>query len=155
MMAMLVYVFWFIKTEFHRTQDRLDQAVIGIARMNKELMQSTVKLLTDQIQALPDFEDGFADEDGYDDDESLNEEGGEEEGEEEEGEEVIGGQALPEDDNDNSPDDKKVIQVLEEQPQAANDHVEDTVDAADAVEAAEELSITAPKKRGRKPKATA
>ena len=54
--------------------------------MNKELMQSTVKLLTDQIQALPDFEDGFADEDGYGS-ESL-EEGGEEEGEEEEGEEV-------------------------------------------------------------------
>jgi hypothetical protein len=151
MMAMLVYVFWFIKTEFHRTQDRLDQAVIGIARMNKELMQSTVKLLTDQIQTLPDFEDGFADEDGYDDDESLNEEI-----EEEEGEEVIGVEDLPEDDGDKSPEGQKVIGVVEEQPEAVNDQVEDTVEGADSVEAADDLSITtAPKKRGRKPKANA
>ena len=42
--AMLVYIFWFLKLEFHRVIDRIDQASVGIARMNRELMQATAQM---------------------------------------------------------------------------------------------------------------
>jgi len=57
--AMIVYFFWFVKTEFQRVIERIDQSAIGIARLNRELAQSSVKALTDQL-SMHDYNETYS-----------------------------------------------------------------------------------------------
>ena len=47
--AMLVYIFWFIRTEMSRLSARIDESALGVARMNKEMMGSVMKVLTQPL----------------------------------------------------------------------------------------------------------
>jgi hypothetical protein len=64
--AMLVYIFWFIRMEMSRLSARIDESALGVARMNKEMMGSVMKVLTQPL--LPDLED---DDDDDDDDDTV------------------------------------------------------------------------------------
>lgn len=68
--AMLVYIFWFIRMEMSRLSARIDESALGVARMNKEMMGSVMKVLTQPL--LPDMED--EDEDDEEEDEEEDEE---------------------------------------------------------------------------------
>jgi hypothetical protein len=57
--AMLVYIFWFIRMEVARLYARIDESAIGIARMNKEMIGSIMKVLTQPM--LPELEEGSDD----------------------------------------------------------------------------------------------
>ena len=84
--AMLVYIFWFIRMEMSRLSARIDESALGVARMNKEMMGSVMKVLTQPL--LPDMED--EDEDDEEEDEEDEEEE-EEKNEENEDEDEDGG----------------------------------------------------------------
>lgn len=84
--SMLVYMFYFTKIMFSRLTEKIDNSLVGIARLNKELMDNTIKVTTDSInEALAMSVDEFAHE--YEEDEG--EEEGEEEGEYEENMDTI------------------------------------------------------------------
>ena len=145
--SMLVYVFWFIKSEFQRVLDRIDQSTLGIARMQRELTQSTVQQLNNQLQeSFGRLEE--------DDDEEEDEDEGEEDEEDEEQDE--------EDDQETPVTALKEIDEGEEgeEGEEGNEGKEDTpaVKAVenDIISAIEELDAvmteSPPKKRGRKPK---
>lgn len=78
--AMLVYIFWFIRMEMSRLSARIDESALGVARMNKEMMGSVMKVLTQPL--LPDLEDD--DDDDDDEEEEENEENEENEEDEDE-----------------------------------------------------------------------
>tara|TARA_B100001175_G_scaffold316709_1_gene331360 strand:+ start:654 stop:1058 length:405 start_codon:yes stop_codon:yes gene_type:complete len=70
--AMLVYIFWFIRMEMSRLSARIDESALGVARMNKEMMGSVMKVLTQPL--LPDLEDDDDDdEEGEEDNEDEDE----------------------------------------------------------------------------------
>jgi cobalamin biosynthesis protein CobT len=79
--AMLVYIFWFIRMEMSRLSARIDESALGVARMNKEMMGSVMKVLTQPL--LPDMDDDDDDDDEEEDDEE-NEENEEKEEDEDE-----------------------------------------------------------------------
>ena len=79
--AMLVYIFWFIRMEMSRLSARIDESALGVARMNKEMMGSVMNVLTQPL--LPDMED--EDEDDEEEDEEEEEENEENEDENEDG----------------------------------------------------------------------
>ena len=78
--AMLVYIFWFIRMEMSRLSARIDESALGVARMNKQMMGSVMKVLTQPL--LPDLEDD--DDDDDDEEEEENEENEENEEDEDE-----------------------------------------------------------------------
>lgn len=59
--AMLVYILYYIKTEFTRVIDRIDNGVVGIARINRELMRSTLEVLA-QSSSISDTNEAMEDE---------------------------------------------------------------------------------------------
>ena len=138
LVSMLVYIFWFMKSEFHRVLDRIDQSTLGIARMQRELTQSTVKQLNDQLQ------ESFGRlEEEYDGEEEDEEEEDEEEGEDQEGpdaplEEIDESDELKEDTQETVEDTPDVKAIEKE--------VETAIEELDAV-----MTETIPKKRGKKP----
>jgi cobalamin biosynthesis protein CobT len=79
--AMLVYIFWFIRMEMSKLSARIDESAIGVARMNKEMMGSVMKILTQPL--LPDLEEED-DEDDEEEDETEGGNDGENDGENEE-----------------------------------------------------------------------
>ena len=79
--AMLVYIFWFIRMEMSRLSARIDESALGVARMNKEMMGSVMKVLTQPL--LPDLEDDDDDDDDDDDEEDDEENEDNEEDEDE------------------------------------------------------------------------
>jgi hypothetical protein len=142
--SMLVYIFWFIKSEFQRVLDRIDQSTLGIARMQRELTQSTVKQLHDSLQEsfgrLEDDDDNF-DEEEDDEDEENDEDDEDDDLEEvdetEEVEEVKEVEEVEEADEANEPTDQ-VVEAMEKEIESAIIELDTAVDA--------------PKKRGRKSK---
>ena len=80
--AMLVYIFWFIRMEMSRLSARIDESALGVARMNKEMMGSVMKVLTQPL--LPDLEDDDDDDDDEEEDDEENEENEENEEDEDE-----------------------------------------------------------------------
>ena len=64
--AMLVYIFWFLRMEMSRLSARIDESAMGVARMNKEMMGSVMKVLTQPL--LPDLEDEDEGEENEDED---------------------------------------------------------------------------------------
>jgi cobalamin biosynthesis protein CobT len=83
--AMLVYIFWFIRMEMSRLSARIDESALGVARMNKEMMGSVMKVLTQPL--LPDMDDDDDDDDEEEDDEENEE--NEENEEDEEGKDEV------------------------------------------------------------------
>lgn len=158
LISMVVYIFWFLKSEFVRVLDRIDQATLGLARLQREVGQSTLNALNDQIsETLSGLQ-----EDIYDD---LGEEGEEQE---EEGDEF------------EEPNEKR-LETVEEELEGLEglegiddieEHVKETerteeteinekliesvideLDRPEEVEASlEEEEPAPPRKRGRKPK---
>ena len=51
--AILVYLFWFVRGEFARVLKRIDQAVLAMSRMNREMMQHNMQFVAQQIRSLP------------------------------------------------------------------------------------------------------
>ena len=154
LISMVVYIFWFLKSEFVRVLDRIDQATLGLARLQREVGQNTLNALNDQInETLSGLQ-----EDIYDD---LGEEEGEEQ--EEEGDEF----------EDLEPNEKRLETVKEEveeveelkeleglddieevqEPEQTEETeineklIESVIDELDRPE-----EVEAPRKRGRKPK---
>lgn len=123
LVSMLVYIFWFVKSEFQRVLDRVDQSTLGIARMQRELTQSTVQQLNEQLQ---ESFGRLEEEDDEEDEEENDEEGEEDEEENEEEGETL--DTIDEDEGEENGD----IRIEETSPQAELEE--------------------APKKRGRKPK---
>jgi flagellar basal body-associated protein FliL len=118
--AMLVYIFWFIRMEMSRLSARIDESALGVARMNKEMMGSVMKVLTQPL--LPDLED----DDDDDDDDDEEEDGGENEDNEEDEDEVEQQPAEP----------LPVVQEVEEISTESSDEVV--------------IQVPLPQKRGRK-----
>ena len=84
--SMLVYIFWYVKSEFQRVLDRIDQSTLGIARLQRELSQSNVEQLNNQLQesirGFMEDEDEEEEEEDEEDEEEEEEEDKEEEEEE-------------------------------------------------------------------------
>ena len=136
LVSMLVYIFWFMKSEFQRVLDRIDQSTLGIARMQKELTQSTVQQLNDQLQES--FE--RLEHDGEAENEEEEDEEEEEEGEDEEDDQAGPESPLEEiDESDKLGEDTTV--------KAVENEIETAIEELDAV-----MTESLPKKRGRKPK---
>ncbi len=55
--SMIVYIFWFIKSEFSRVVDRIDQSTLGLARLQREVSQSMLTALNEQINESLNYED--------------------------------------------------------------------------------------------------
>jgi|APSaa5957512535_1039671.scaffolds.fasta_scaffold26344_3 hypothetical protein len=144
LVSMLVYIFWFIKSEFQRVLDRIDQSTLGIARMQRELTQSTVQQLNDQLhESFGRLEEEY---DGEKEDEES-EEGEDEESEEgEEGEDQVVKDA-PLEEIDES-DEVEETTTVEETPdiQTVEKEIATAIEELDAV-----ITESPPKKRGRKP----
>ena len=149
LVSMLVYIFWFMKSEFQRVLDRIDQSTLGMARMQRELTQSTVQQLNDQLQES--F--GRLDEEEYDGEEEDEEEDEEEEGEgdeqEEEDEQETQDTALEEIDEVTDEGDEDQQENFEDTPagKAVEKQIETAIEELDAA-----IAESPPKKRGRKPK---
>lgn len=151
LVSMLVYIFWFIKSEFQRVLDRIDQSTLGIARMQRELTQSTVQQLNDQLHEsfgrLEEEYDGEKEdeesEEGEDEESEEGEEGGEED---EEGEDQVVKDA-PLEEIDES-DEVEETTTVEETPyiQTVEKEIATAIEELDAV-----ITESPPKKRGRKP----
>lgn len=127
--AMLVYIFWYIRIEVSRLSARIDESALGIARMNREMMGSVMKVLTQPL--LPGMDD---DEDDDEDDD------GEEHGEEEdEGleEQTDGDQTLPT---------LEEVEELDEVVEGVSEVVEENRESDEVVM---EVPVVPPK-RGRK-----
>ena len=121
--AMLVYIFWFIRMETSRLSQRIDESALGIARMNKELMGSVMEVLTQPM--LPDLDE--EDEDDEDD--------------EDDGEDGEDGEGMKEE------EDQQEEQVTKNEPLSTLKEVEDISTESD------EVIIEVPQptpKRGRK-----
>jgi Na+-transporting NADH:ubiquinone oxidoreductase subunit NqrC len=148
--SMLVYIFWFIKSEFQRVLDRIDQSTLGIARMQRELTQSTVKQLHDSLQEsfgrLED-DDNFDEEEDDDDEENNEDDDLEEVDETEEVEEV---EEVEEDDEANEPTPMATVQ--EETPEPTDQVVEAMEKEIESAIIELDTAVDAPKKRGRKSK---
>jgi CO dehydrogenase/acetyl-CoA synthase beta subunit len=83
--SMLVYIFWYVKSEFQRVLDRIDQSTLGIARLQRELSQSNVEQLNNQLQeSIRGFMEDEDEEEEEEDEEEDEEEEEEEDKEEEE-----------------------------------------------------------------------
>ena len=136
--AMIVYFFWFVKTEFQRVIERIDQSAIGIARLNRELAQSSVKALTDQLN-MHDYNETYDEEEGEEEEEEEEEgeEGVQKEGEEEEGEEGVQNEV------------GRYEDAVADELEVAEELEDEEVEEVQEVEADEK-----PKKRGRKPRDT-
>ena len=136
LVSMLVYIFWFIKSEFQRVLDRIDQSTLGIARMQRELTQSTVQQLNDQLhESFGRLEEEY---DGEKEDEES------EEGEEGE-DQVVKDAPLEEIDES---DEVEETTTVEETPdiQTVEKEIATAIEELDAV-----ITESPPKKRGRKP----
>lgn len=81
--AMLVYIFWFLRSEVSRIMSRIDESAIAISNMNNNMMTSVAKALTQPVlTGLDDYEDDEEEEDAgededYDEEEAAGEEGDE------------------------------------------------------------------------------
>lgn len=142
--SMLVYIFWFIKSEFQRVLDRIDQSTLGIARMQRELTQSTVQQLNDQLQES--F--GRLEEEEYDGEEEDEDEG-EDASEDEDNEDASedqGGADAPLEEIDEGDELQQDSQEVEE-VKAVENEIKTAIEELDAV-----MTESPPKKRGRKPK---
>ena len=143
LVSMLVYIFWFMKSEFQRTLDRIDQSTLGIARMQRELTHSTVKQLNDQLQES--F--GRLGEEEYDGEEEEEEEGEEDEEDREEDQRETPDAALEEIDEGDEGDEGDKGDEREYDTQAIEKEIETAIEELDSV-----MTESPPKKRGRKPK---
>jgi len=146
---MVVYIFWFLKSEFVRVLDRIDQATLGLARLQREVGQSTLNALNDQIsETLSGLQ-----EDMYDD---LGEEGGEEVGQQGEGGQYEEeGDEFQEEEDIDEPDKKRLepVEELDEVEDMNPDIDEALIESViDELDKPEEEETPAPRKRGRKPK---
>ena len=78
--AMLVYIFWFLRSEVSRIMSRIDESAIAISNMNNNMMTSVTRALTQPVfPGLDDYEDDEEEEDGeegenYDEEEAAGEE---------------------------------------------------------------------------------
>jgi|SaaInlV_125m_DNA_1040241.scaffolds.fasta_scaffold14004_5 hypothetical protein len=149
LISMVVYIFWFLKSEFVRVLDRIDQATLGLARLQREVGQSTLNALNDQIsETLSGLQ-----EDMYDD---LGEEGGEEVGQQGEGGQYEEeGDEFQEEEDIDEPDKKRLepVEELDEVEDMNPDIDEALIESViDELDKPEEEETPAPRKRGRKPK---
>lgn len=159
LISMVVYIFWFLKSEFIRVLDRIDQATLGLARLQREVGQSTLNALNDQIS---DTLSGLQ-EDMYDDLGEEGEEGGEEGGEQgEDGEYEEEGDEFQEEVSD-EPEKNRLEPVEEVEEVEEVEDIDMVIDEAeineeliesviDELDKPEEEEAPAPRKRGRKPK---
>ena len=138
LVSMLVYIFWFIRSEFQRVLDRIDQSTLGIARMQRELTQSTVQQLNNQLQ------ESFKrlEEEEYDDEDEDEDEGEEDE----EDEEDVEGEDQEGPEGDKLDDDPQEIVEDTLAVKAVENEIETAIEELDAV-----MTEAQPKKRGRKP----
>lgn len=141
LVSMLVYIFWFVKSEFQRVLDRIDQSTLGIARVQRELTQSTLQQLNDQLQEsftrLEEEEyDGEEDEDEDEDQDQHQEEEEDEETQEPEDQAVTDAPLEVIDETD---------KVVEETP--IENEIATAIEELDAV-----MAESPPNKRGRKSK---
>ena len=150
LVSMLVYIFWFVKSEFQRVLDRIDQSTLGIARMQRELTQSTVQQLNDQLhESFGRLEEEYDGEEGEDEESEEGEDEESEEGEEggEEGEDQAVTDA-PLEEIDESDEVEETTTVEETQDiQTVEKEIATAIEELDAV-----IAESPPKKRGRKPK---
>lgn len=153
LVSMLVYIFWFMKSEFQRVLDRIDQSTLGVARMQRELSQSTVQQFHDQLQ------ESFG---KLDEGEEEEEEGDEEEEDEEEQDEAED----EEEDGDGEDGVVDVVDVVPEEDEATEDPIGERPPSPElevlktsieqeietAIEELDTIGADPPKKRGRKSK---
>lgn len=158
--SMLVYVFWFMKSEFQRVLDRIDNSALGIIRMQKELTSTTVQTLNEQLR-----DSLLGDADDYEGEEEDEEEG-EEEGDEEADEEADEGDGGDEGDAVEDVDDgagvgaTEQLEVVEEEPEPppapgaeSLDSLQTRIEEVITDLGGGGLDVAAAKKpRGRKPK---
>lgn len=141
LVSMLVYIFWFVKSEFQRVLDRIDQSTLGIARVQRELTQSTLQQLNDQLQ------ESFTrlEEEEYDGEEDEDEDEDQDQDQEEE-----------EDEETQEPEDQAVTDAPLEVIDETDKVVEETPIENEIATAIEELDAvmaeSPPNKRGRKSK---
>lgn len=134
LVSMLVYIFWFMKSEFQRILDRIDQSTLGIARMQRELTQSTVQQLNEQLQ------ESFA----------RLENDGEEDVEEEEGEEEVEEEEVEEEEAEEEGEENEENVSKDADPSADESKALEAVETV--IEELHEVMGDSPKRRGRKPK---
>lgn len=130
LVSMLVYIFWFVKSEFQRVLDRIDQSTLGIARMQKELTQSTVQQLNDQLhESFGRLEEEYDGEEGED--------------------QAVTDAPLEEIDESDESDEVEETTTVEQTPdiQTVEKEIATAIEELDAV-----ITESPPKKRGRKPK---
>ena len=149
LVSMMVYIFWFMKSEFQRVLDRVDQSTLGIARMQRELTQSTVQSLNEQInesfgRLSAEDDDEESDDEDREEDEEIEEVEDEEETEEteetEKGEKLKNGEGAEDPPLRDLETDRKEIEAA-------------IAEIAEAeIEEIEVLEPPPAKKRGRKPK---
>jgi len=134
--AMLVYIFWFLRSEVSRIMSRIDESAIAISNMNNNMMTSVTRALTQPVlPGLDDYEDDEDDEDAEEDEDYDEEEAA---GEEAAGEEADG------------KDEDKEEGFVEEQPtDASAGEADHTVSISTGLQELDEITSTKPK-RGRK-----
>ena len=150
--SMLVYIFWFIKSEFQRVLDRIDQSTLGIARMQRELTQSTVKQLHDSLQeSFGRLED---DDDNFDEEEDDEDEENDEDDEDDDLEEVDETEEVEEAEEADETDEPTPMTttIQEETPEPTDQVVEDMEKEIASAIIELDTAVDAPKKRGRKSK---